>query len=400
MANPQRHLEAWRENNKADVVGKVKAGKTVSPFDSANLLLDGFMWFQERQFPSSLTGVSFSRIAGQALGLVDSESRGEIKRVLDAIRPGGVFMILGHGGMIPCGAIGAKKAQLEAADRGEALKETKPVLDLLERVSPDIRGLGSPGAELKNAIFQAEKVMNDPEFSLLIRKKNLTVAVGIVCDCKDTEFLPLNRPDWDMNKLLERHPMLSALRNQLKKGLAKAIAYGTDLKTHYAHTTFIYDPLDLRTVLDPGISNLNVGGFCCVDARVKPNTPDSPKYLFRVAPNQTFDITVDIDERGKAVLSVGDMGSDDYRRRHVQGTKTDGEHGEMGNGHMVTVATSLDLAMNIRDARLERNDGVLPADITVASFDGRQLRMLNHSIGVDWCVDYDPAVPGLCGVTA
>jgi hypothetical protein len=260
-----------------------------------------------------------------------------------------------------------------------------------------VHGLGSPDAELKNAIFQAEKVMGDPEFAPAIRAKNLTVVVGIVSDCSDMEFLPLNRPGWDTGRLFEKHPKLQTLRDQLKKGLGKVMRDGIDLKTHYAHATFIYDPLDLRAVLDPGISMLEVGGFCCVDARLKPNTPDGPKYLFRIPPNQTFDITIDLDEKGKAVVSVGDMGSDDYRRKHVLGTRTENDHGEKGNGHMVTVATSLDLAMNIRDARLECNGGIKPADITVASFDGRQLRMLNQAIGVDWRADYEPAVP-ICGL--
>ena len=66
MINPRQHLKIWRETRKAEIVADVRAGKTVSPFDSANLLLDGFGYFQERKFPSSLTAVSFSRKIGRA----------------------------------------------------------------------------------------------------------------------------------------------------------------------------------------------------------------------------------------------------------------------------------------------------------------------------------------------
>jgi hypothetical protein len=222
---------------------------------------------------------------------------------------------------------------------------------------------------------------------------------AICSDCKKMDHFPMNRKGWDEDKLFGRHPKLYALGLQLAKGLNKVVKDGIDLKKHYAHAIFIYDPLDLRTVLDPGVSLLEVGGICCVDARLKPNTPDSPKYLFRVPPNQTFDITIDLDENGSVNMSTGDKGSDDYCRKHVSGIRTENKDGEKGNGHTVTVATSLDLAMNIKEARIRNNGGIDPDLITMASFNGRSLRIYNPSLGINWQCEYRPAVP-ICSVTA
>ncbi len=393
MAQP--NLTKWRETRKPEVVAAVKNAKTISPFDSACLLVEGFIHFQERTYPSTLTAVSFNRIAGQAIGLDEKESREEVGRMLRSIRPGGAFVVLGHGGIIPCGAVGAKKAAIKAAAKGKKLDETQPVLDLLNRISPDVHGLDSPAAEFENAKFQAQKILDDPEFSDLIKRFNLTVLVAICSNCKEIQYFPMNRVDWTEDKLFGAHSKLYALKLQLSRGLERVVQKGIDLNAHYAHSAFIYDPLDLRTVLDPGVSLLEVGGICCVDARLKPNTPDSPKYLFRVPPNQTFDITVDLTETGEVIMSTGDKGSDDYRRKHVLGTRTEG-HAD-GNGHVVTVATSLDFAMNIKEARVALNN-IDPDLITATAFDGRSLRMLNPALGVDWHVEYKPAVP-ICAVT-
>jgi hypothetical protein len=403
MAQPD--LTVWRETRKDDVKAAVKRAQTISPFDSTCLLVEGFHKFMQRDAPSTLTGVSFNRIAGQAIGLKDVESREEVARMLKAIRPGGAFVILGHGGVIPCGAVDAKIKAIDAAKQGRTLDETPAVLELLDRVSPEVHGKKSPEAELVNAMFQAQKVMTDSEFSFLIKRNNLTVLVAIISDCKDIRYYLMNREvwseenpkGWNEEKMFATHPKLYSLKYQLSEGLGKVVRDGIDLKTHYAHATFIYDPLDLRTVLDPGVSTLEVGGICCVDARLKPNTPDSPKYLFKVPPNQTFDITVDLDPEGNVNMSVGDIGSDDYRRKHVSGTRTEG-HGDKGNGHVVTVATSLEFAMNIKEARISNNGGINPADITAAAFDGRSLRLLNPAIDVDWHIEYRPDVP-ICAVT-
>ncbi len=390
MAQP--NLSMWRETKKPEIVAAVRKAKTISPFDSACLLAEGFARFQERTYPSTLPAVSFNRIAGQAIGLDEKESREEVGRILRAIRPGGAFVVLGHGGIIPCGAVGAKKAAIDAAARGETLDEPEAVLSLLDRVSPNVHGLDSPAAELENAKFQALKILDDPEFAQLIMKHNLTVLVAICSDCQKIDYYPMNRPaDWDDNKLYSAHSKLYALKLQLSRGLGKVVAKGIDLKSHYAHATIIYDPLDMRTVLDPGVGLLEVGGICCVDGRLKPNTPDGPKYLFRVPPNQTFDITVDLDERGAVIMSVGDKGSDAYRMKHVLGTKTEGD-GERGNGHVVTLATSLDFAMNIKEARLANNN-IDPDLITVAAFNGSSLRMINPALSIDWHMEYNPIVP-------
>ncbi len=396
----QLNLQKWQQEEKARVLNLVRGGRTISPFDSVHLLLDGFERFQARDAPSSLKGVSFTRIAGQAICLEDAGSKLEVLRILNAIMDGGAFVILGHGGIIPCGAVAAKKKALELAKEGKKLNEPDSVLELLERISGGVQGKGSPEAELENARFQAKKLLDDAEIRKIIDDKNLTVVVAVCSDCRDITYEVMNRTNgdgtpWSQDKLVNRHSKLVALQKQLKKGLTKAMESGIELKDHYAHGIFIYDPLDLRRVLDRGVSELEVGGICCVDARLKPNTPDGPKLLFAQLPNTTFDVTVDLDKSGVPTFSVGDVGSRDYADGHIAGIKVrlSGQvpDEEMGNGHKICLATSLDFATNIKDELLKFNN-LNPDLVTVASFDGKALRIQNRSIGVDARVSYEPRI--------
>ena len=198
---------------------------------------------------------------------------------------------------------------------------------------------------------------------------------------------------WDENKLFERHPKLFALRLQLAKGLNKAIESGIGLDVHYAHTIFVYDPMRMRTVLDPLEQYLDVGGISCVDARLKPNTPDGPKYLFRIHPNQSFAVTVE--ENGGIRLSYDDMGSIIYALSHVNGVKS--LNGHKGSGHIVCLGISHESTLSIRSALLQ--DNIVSAatksgaSISVAYFDGKNLHIQNDAFDVNATFDYAPRVP-------
>src|SRR3989338_3659700 len=84
-----------------DVRSRIRQAETLTIPESCSVLTEGFMGFQSRDRPSSLSGVSFIRIAGQAVGLDNENSRTEIRRMLDKIKPNGVFLVLGHGGIFP-----------------------------------------------------------------------------------------------------------------------------------------------------------------------------------------------------------------------------------------------------------------------------------------------------------
>ncbi len=373
---------------------KMKRMERLTVPESVQVLVEGFRGFQMRRFPSSLSGVSFIRIAGQAAGLDHKESRDEVLKVLRLLKPGGVFLILGHGGGIPCGAVGAKKLALELAKRGEHLPEHMSVRGLLENVSPEVGGVDSPGAEMVNAMFQANKVLADGEFGEIIRRKNITVVAAVVTDM--VEYKTVNR-DWNLKKLYERHPKLIALDLQLTKGLQKTKEDGIDLSKHYAHSIFIYDPMLMREVLDPFETLLDVGGICCVDARLQPNTPDGYKYLFRKGPNRGFGVTVGM-KGGQVSFSYDDEGSITYPLGHVKGVNSLAEHGEKGNGHIVILdnVCSLVNADVVKTALLQKDQfvsGTMEGQtITLAGFDGKQLRISNQSFGIETYIDYAPEV--------
>ncbi|MFH0737236.1 MAG: hypothetical protein V1827_01305 [Candidatus Micrarchaeota archaeon] len=374
---------------------KVNDKKVLKIPESMEVLIDGFRGFQQRRFPSSLSGVSFIRIAGQAAGLDHENSRDEVGKVLEKIKPGGVFMILGHGGIIPCGAVGAKKLQLELEAKGESLHEHGSVMKLLSAVPSSVEGKGSPEAERHNADIQARRILDDAVFGSVIAKKNITVVSAVFHG--PTDFCVLNRDGWGEQKLYERHPKLVALKLQLAKGLEKVRSESLDLSRHYAHGIFLYDPVLMRAVLDPLEAYLDVGGISCVDARFQPNTPDGPKYLFRLAPNTAFSVTIGMGG-GNVSFSYDDEGSITYALGHVNGVNSLSAHGEKGNGHIVVIDndTSFPSAAAVKASLLElgqvREATMDGQTITLAAFDGRAMRLVNEAAGVDMVYTYNPAV--------
>jgi hypothetical protein len=378
----------------SEVQKKVRGKETLRIPESIDVLAEGFQKFQERERPSSLSGVSFIRIAGQAAGLHHANSRDEIQGVLESIKPGGVFVILGHGGIIPCGAVGAKKAQLELSKTGGSLHEHDSIMNLLDSIPPSVEGLGSPDAERENAKHQAIRIFTDAGMRAIIERKNITVVAATFHGW--TEFVPINK-EWSEEKLFERHPKLFAMRLQLAKGLNKVTSENLDLAKHYAHGIVLYDPMMMRKVLDPLEAYLDVGGICCVDARLQANTPDGPKYLFRFQPNTMFGVTIGM-KNGHVSFSYDDEGSITYALGHVNGVNSLNQHGEPGNGHIIIADTDVSFpkANLVRSALLDlpqmkeaTQDG---STITFAAFDGHVLRILNQAHGIDMSVDYEPKV--------
>jgi hypothetical protein len=381
-----------------DAKRKVDGRQVVSVFESISVLVDGFQRFQERTLPSSLSGVSFFRIAGQATCLDhahEHNSRKEVLRILQMLKPGGAFVMLGHGGLAKCGAVGAKQA-LIAGQLGHEPDQTRRLLDFI----PDsVAGKASPIAEQVNAEYQALKILKDPEFKALINAKNITVVWAVFDGTNLLRFVPLNRSDdWSgSKKLYERHPKLLALALQMRKGVQKLMASDSEnLGEHYAHAAFLYDPIEMRKVLDPLEPHLEVGGICCVDARVAPNTPDGHKYLFRVPPNRTFAVTTI--SAGHTVFSYDDLGSLFYSFGHVKGINSLSHHGEPGNGHTVilTPDTSLESAFEVRRQLLEQPTAVQATHggetITLIGFDAKVLRIVNQSLQLDLSIGYNPRV--------
>ncbi|VVC02593.1 Uncharacterised protein [Candidatus Bilamarchaeum dharawalense] len=377
-----------------DAKRKVDARQTVSVFESISVLVEGFDRFQQRTLPSSLSGVSFSRIAGQACCLDHSHehtSRKEILRILQSIKPGGVFLMLGHGGIAKCGAVGAKQALLA----GQLGHEPDPTRRLLDYIPDEVSGKLSPDAEKVNALFQAQKILDDPEFKAIIEQKNITFVWSVCYGLNLMVFDALNRPGWSTKKLFERHPKLLSLALQMRKGLQKLTSIDSEnLDEHYAHAAFLYDPMVMRKVLDPLETYLDIGGVCCVDARVAPNTPDGHKYLFRVPPNRTFAVTT----MAGAPFSYDDLGSLFYSFGHVKGINSLTHHGDPGNGHTVvlTADPSLQVAQMIKSQLLAQPTAVEATcggeAITLMGFDGKVLRIVNQSLALDLEIGYIPKI--------
>lgn len=376
--------------NRDRIRSNIKNTDPITTVESLQALVDGYGRFQERDMPSTLRGVSFLRVAGQAHALSSSSARKEISDMLLKIKRHGVFLVLGHGGDMECGAVKAKKASL-SLPAGNTLNEPKSVLDLVSEVSDGVLDKSTPHSELINSIDQATRILNDPEFSKIIKDKNLTV-VASVCDPK-CHYVVLNRTD--SFNLAERHPKLPALDIQMQKAVKKIQGEGIILQNHYAHSVFVYDPLVMASVLDPSEKLLDVGGICCVDARLQPNTPGGPKFLFRAAPNQIFAVTGKETSEG-VELSPGAKGSIVYSMRHVKGLKAD------GHAHLVYLTTDVNFANKDRilssllsdpDIAKHTKDG---KTISFAAFgkvsDYRVLKLLNTTLGIYEEFEYNPNI--------
>jgi len=221
------------------VAQKIRNKETLTVPESLSVLAEGYRKFQERSLPSSLGGVSFIRIAGQAAGLDNEESRSEIRRILKETKPGGAFLVLGHGGIIPCGGVGAKQKEIELARQGKELDEPGTVKGLMKNICPDVAGKATPQAELVNAIFQARKILDDPEFGEIIKKKNISVIVGI-CSENPMEYIAINREGTPAKSFIGT-PNSSPLARSSARAFARCSLTGltsaSTMRTRYSFTT-------------------------------------------------------------------------------------------------------------------------------------------------------------------
>lgn len=372
----------------AEIRERVKAQEKISIPESLTVLVDGFSnektGFIARDRPSRLGGCSFIRVAGQAVDLTNG-NRKEIRGMLDSMSTGAAFVVLGHGAPFKCGAVSAKQAAL-ISPSGKLDSEPEIVNQLVARVSDKVAGKESPVAEMENSIEQATRIMMDSEFAGIITRKNITV-VAAVCT-KTLQVKAINKPDSFDPKVY--HPKLRELEAQLGKVVNRAISEGMLLEKHYAHAIFAYDPSQLRGVLDPHHPKLEIGGISCVDARLAPLTPDGPRYMLKLFPNQGFSVTVHYGPNG-VEISSDDGGSTVYALGHVGGVKE--------SKHIVVIDTSLSLArakatrdglLKIEEIRAATRNG---ETISLAGFDGEGLRVVNDVEGINWDVEYTPKYP-------
>ncbi|MBI5223088.1 hypothetical protein HY990_01570 [Candidatus Micrarchaeota archaeon] len=375
-----------RKVNIPEVRERIRCQSRISTFESLGVLVDGFAsrtdGFAARDRPSILSGGSFIRIAGQAADLTNGNRR-EIKRILEQLVPTSPFLIMGHGGLFKCGAVAAKKIAVE--NGGTIPGEPKIVNKLVERITPEVCGRESPEAEMINAQYQAQKILDDPELREIIDRKHIVV-IAAVCG-NGINTVAMNRPK--EYRSIKEHIKLRELNRQLAKVIRMARDEQMPLDRHYAHAIFAYDPFKLRKILDPYHPHLELGGVCCVDARLAPLTPDGPRYLFRLFPNQGFSVTVAHTEQG-VELSSDDAGSIVYAGRHVGGVKE--------SRHMVCLDTELTLVnaratakalVGIDEIRELTQEG---STISLIGFDGREMRVSNEYLGIDEMIAYDPVV--------
>ncbi len=363
--------------------------KTLSVEESFEAIRDGFARFQQRTTPSKTTRCSFRRVAGNVVESNDSVARRELKRMIEGIEIGGAFLVLGHGGSLPCGAVSAKQSHVTAP-----LFEYPAILRLLERIPDEVVDYESPLAERANARHQATVLLDDHEFGRLLKERNITVVAGVCTDDKIL-FRAMNRKKshgdgvWDIHDLIDHHPMLRTLRLQMAKALETASVEGRKLKKHFAHGLFVWDPEDLKGVNGQGRNELSIGGITCVDARLPPRTP-GPRFIIRAHPGEVAGVTCAVN--GNVEFTDGETASINYLLRHVSGIAP--ELG--GNGHVIAFASNLETARRIKASILATNavngetqDG---KTISIASFNGRSLIVRNDHLGLEINELYAPVV--------
>ncbi|MFH2105650.1 MAG: hypothetical protein ABII22_00170 [Candidatus Micrarchaeota archaeon] len=361
---------------------KIVGQKRISAYESILAFENGFERFGQMQMPSELTGMSFFRAAGTVISIQDEGSRQEVGRMLERIEFGGAFLVVGHGGKYKCGGVAAGQGHHSGADLS---KEHEFVRHIASQIDPEVVSQESGLAELTNAMAQAQKVLNDSEFGASIRQKNISI-IAAVATHNRLHFIAVNRPIWKEGDILRKHPLLYALKRKVERG-HKTMEIEQKPATHYAHAIIVYDPLDMRTVLDPQREKLSVGGLTCVDARQQIRTPDGPAYLFRLHGNEAFAATVGI-VGNEVSLSWDDTGSIIYALGHVDGVNSLAHHGEKGNGHIMALATTPERAMLIRTALMNiepiqnaTNNG---ETLSTASFNGQALEISRFDGDMLW----------------
>lgn len=359
---------------------KIVAHEPLSIPDSFLALEAGFHRFEQRTMPTFAQRVAFRNVAGNIIEVNDPVARREIKKLLERVQVGGAFLVLAHGGNLPCGAVAAKQKHMETP-----LNEPPPVLHIVDHIPDEVYDFSSPYAERINAKRQAEILLEDPEFASIIHAKNITVIAG-VCSDGNITFTAMNREGWTSRHLTSHHPVLIALRRQMKRALVTACKEGKALSVHFAHSLFLWDPEETRVVLNQN-GSLEMAGIGCVDARLPPRVP-GPRYLFRMHPGEGFVVTCSVN--GSMEFTQGELGSAMYGLSHVHGIAPR----QGGNGHTVAFASTMEAAALIKEAALANpvladatQDG---RTISLAAFNGRRLVVTNEAFEQRLDLPYNP----------
>jgi hypothetical protein len=126
---------------------------------------------------------------------------------------------------------------------------------------------------------------------------------------------------------------------------------------------------------------LEVGGICCVDARLMPNTLDN---LLRGHIGELFLVGVNT-SNGTELIHTANGGSLSYGERHVNGINILNGGAKIGNGHIVVLGSSPSKARVI-ERGIKEYDAVqnvlrLGGSITIISFHGKEVQVSNESTG-------------------
>lgn len=316
----------------------------------SDLLEIGFDHFNQRVDQLKTLGIRFRRIAGQVIDTTDLSTRNEIKQTLENLTEGGVLISLGHGGKtcLSCGAVSSKKKQIELASKGQTLTTEPYIVNLLGHINPGVTRFDSPDAEMFNAVDQLAKILVDSEFGEIIKRKNLTVVAGVFTE-NGTVFKTVTledsahpkSQDLDDSTIHSKFPKLQILRDNLARGIKKAKESNISLEKHYAHSIMLFDPYEIASVMDAN-TPVEVAGFCCVDARLQPNTPGNPRSFLGIGPNEVFGVTAQFTPASNldSLIIANDLGSIDYALGHVSGIN------QIPN--FITVATTLEGASSLK----------------------------------------------------
>lgn len=350
--------------------------------DSLATTVEGIQSNLQRERNMEKKGMAFKRVAGQAVIANDPSARTDIRRLLEKTKKDGVFVILGHGGMYPCGAVAARKAQLNGAAETIRREEHRHTIRLLENISPDVQYLGSPGGEWHNATMQGIAILKDPEFAEIVKRRNITIVYAIAVNNDPVIFAATNA-DLTHADLCEKYPKLKMLAAQLEKSTITAAAEDKGSR-HFAHAIVLYDPLDMMSVLAPDQEELEVSGIICVDARLTPGTLDN---ILRGHVGEFFFVGANA-TNGVEIINPANGGSISYALRHVGGVNILNKGGiTTGNGHIVALATNPERAAKLRNAISTYDDTKrviqMGGSITVITFDGREARIINEKTGFE-----------------
>lgn len=366
----------------------------LTPREAAFRIFHGIEQFEQRTRPSRVSGVRFERIAGEVI-TDDTISKKAILDNLRSIKEGGVFLVLGHGGEIACGAVKGKQQGV--------LNQTELVQELVSHVSDKVRGVEDQHkASSINAKEQAEKLLQDLEFSRIVKERKITVVYGVCNGKANYQYFEVTKDRaLSQKELKEKYPKLLDLRTQFENGLKKVAQEGIDLTTQYAYALFVYASADIKGILNKFTKELDVGGICCVDSRLPPHI--GAHYITRSPPNQIYASTPTLMGNGRILVSPTAAACIEYGLTNVNGIKTlemgNEKYFISGNGVVITFATSMQRAQDMKESMLSypniERATLGGKSIIPLVFDGKTFLMENNAPGEEIFIEvrYEPVAP-------